>query len=466
MAKQLQISIPTPCHENWDAMSPVEKGRFCGSCQKQVVDFSNMSDRQVAEFFKKPSTGSVCGRFMTDQLDREIEIPRKRIPWLKYFFQFALPAFLLSLRSSSAKAQGTPLIKMTEKDTTRKKTPLSDIPVTFGNTVAELVPAERYSSERGLLGYVMDARTGTILPAASVTMFSTIGEEHITIKKDGSFHLDIYRKITVKKIVVSCKGYGKRELTLQEFMHTETGKNIVMLEPDNRLICTTWLMGDTFIGKPIEKLVIAEERIIKGNVMDETGEPLPGVSVTLKGSRTGVSADINARFEIRAKTGDIVVVTGAGIERTESTVGAGNTLSIAVKRTSMIGQEVVITLGQADYTITRKKKKEKPVKKEIRNVPLLTATTTNQNFSAIKVFPNPVQAGSRLTIEWKQVDDGDYMLQLTDESGHSIYQREMRIDAKIKQQDIELPQVAAGSYFLVIVNKKTGKKFSAQLIIQ
>ena len=115
MSKKLQLSIPTPCHENWDAMTPVEKGKFCGSCQKQVVDFSDMSDRQVAEFFKKPSTGSVCGRFMSDQLERDIEIPRKRIPWLKYFFQFVIPAFLLSIKSSSAKAQGTVTVTKTNK---------------------------------------------------------------------------------------------------------------------------------------------------------------------------------------------------------------------------------------------------------------------------------------------------------------------------------------------------------------
>lgn len=96
MAKQIQLTIPKPCHENWDAMNDVEKGKFCGSCQKQVVDFTNMSDRQLAEFFKKPSTGSVCGRFMTDQLERDIEVPKKRMPWLKYFFTIAIPAFFAS----------------------------------------------------------------------------------------------------------------------------------------------------------------------------------------------------------------------------------------------------------------------------------------------------------------------------------------------------------------------------------
>jgi hypothetical protein len=101
MARKLQLQIPTPCHENWEKMTQTEKGRFCASCQKQVIDFSNKSDREIAMFFKKPilsslKGGSVCGRFMDDQLNREIHIPKKRIPWLKYFFQIAIPAFLAS----------------------------------------------------------------------------------------------------------------------------------------------------------------------------------------------------------------------------------------------------------------------------------------------------------------------------------------------------------------------------------
>ena len=110
MAKKIHLNIPEPCHEDWDNMTPTEKGRFCGSCQKQVIDFTNMSDREVAQFFKKPSTGSVCGRFMQDQLERDIVIPRKRIPWVKYFFQVALPAFLATGKLA---AQGEVKVKET-----------------------------------------------------------------------------------------------------------------------------------------------------------------------------------------------------------------------------------------------------------------------------------------------------------------------------------------------------------------
>jgi hypothetical protein len=106
MVKKLQLQIPIPCHENWENMTPVEKGRFCASCQKQVIDFSNMNDREVAMFFKKIAV-PVCGRFTHDQLDRDFEIPRKRIPWVKYFFRFLLPAFLISMKAGAQKRKMT-----------------------------------------------------------------------------------------------------------------------------------------------------------------------------------------------------------------------------------------------------------------------------------------------------------------------------------------------------------------------
>jgi len=100
-------------------MHPVEKGRFCDSCQKKVVDFSDMSDREIAAFFKKPSTGSVCGRFMTDQLDRHIEIPKRRIPWFKYFFNITWPALVVSMKAT-AQGQIVKKPKTEQKETCAK----------------------------------------------------------------------------------------------------------------------------------------------------------------------------------------------------------------------------------------------------------------------------------------------------------------------------------------------------------
>ncbi|MFI5131591.1 MAG: T9SS type A sorting domain-containing protein [Chitinophagales bacterium] len=112
MSKEFKLTIPDPCHENWDHMTQTEKGRFCASCQKHVIDFRNMSDSQLAVFFKKHSESSLCGRLFHDQLDRNIGMPKKQISWIKYFFQFTLPAFLISMKAA---AQGN--VKFIQPDT-------------------------------------------------------------------------------------------------------------------------------------------------------------------------------------------------------------------------------------------------------------------------------------------------------------------------------------------------------------
>ena len=40
--KQLTLSIPTPCTEDWNNMTPDKNGKFCAACQKTVVDFSRV----------------------------------------------------------------------------------------------------------------------------------------------------------------------------------------------------------------------------------------------------------------------------------------------------------------------------------------------------------------------------------------------------------------------------------------
>ncbi len=81
MPKPIQISIPKPCHENWENMAPIEKGRFCASCKKNVHDFTNSSDREIVAILK--SEKSVCGHVRIDQLNRDLIIPtEKRNFWL------------------------------------------------------------------------------------------------------------------------------------------------------------------------------------------------------------------------------------------------------------------------------------------------------------------------------------------------------------------------------------------------
>lgn len=72
--KTIQLDIASPCHEDWSAMSREEKGRFCGQCQKTVIDFTTWTDNDLFSFFSKNTT-SVCGRFFNTQLKKELHLP-------------------------------------------------------------------------------------------------------------------------------------------------------------------------------------------------------------------------------------------------------------------------------------------------------------------------------------------------------------------------------------------------------
>jgi len=61
-----QIAIPKPCVQDWADMDITDKGRFCQSCQKTVVDFTKLSSGQVLEILS--SSGKLCGRLRETQL--------------------------------------------------------------------------------------------------------------------------------------------------------------------------------------------------------------------------------------------------------------------------------------------------------------------------------------------------------------------------------------------------------------
>jgi hypothetical protein len=66
----MKITIPKPCHENWETMTPDEKGRFCSVCSKIVHDFTNASDEELIG--RLTSGDNICGRFRDDQLGRNL----------------------------------------------------------------------------------------------------------------------------------------------------------------------------------------------------------------------------------------------------------------------------------------------------------------------------------------------------------------------------------------------------------
>jgi hypothetical protein len=170
--KKFMLTVSEPCHENWDKMTSDQRGRFCLSCQKTVVDFTGLSDRQIAAFFKKPPE-SVCGRFYQDQLNRPIEVPRKRIRWIKYFFQFTWPAFVLFLKSCGQRETtvGKPLVK---------KSAAGELVATIG-VVMQITP--------------VDTSSRKFEPSESVKCTEIKGDTIVTIIDNNTTSLPVFEKL-------------------------------------------------------------------------------------------------------------------------------------------------------------------------------------------------------------------------------------------------------------------------------
>jgi hypothetical protein len=52
------------------------------------------------------------------------------------------------------------------------------------------------------------------------------------------------------------------------------------------------------------------------------------------------------------------------------------------------------------------------------------------------------------------------------QSGQMVTQIEICIDAAAKVLNIDAPVATAGNYFIVLVSKKSGKKFTGKIVIQ
>ncbi|SKA20614.1 CarboxypepD_reg-like domain-containing protein [Chitinophaga eiseniae] len=111
----LTVSIPSPCQQSWENMTPAAGGRFCGSCQKTVVDFSGLTDSQIHELLSDTSQ-RYCGRFRKSQLDRQIQPEQQAASLLP---AAVLGALLAAGLPATAAAAGDHAAQMADTATTR-----------------------------------------------------------------------------------------------------------------------------------------------------------------------------------------------------------------------------------------------------------------------------------------------------------------------------------------------------------
>lgn len=296
--KPIQLSIPQPCHENWNNMTPAQKGRHCSSCNKEVVDFTSMNDGEVAHLINSMS-GKVCGRFNQQQINRVLYTPAERNNGLfKHLWKLLLPGFFFSVK---AQAQNKLPDGLQEKDAvlvTQNKR------LVLGMVAMKVIPEEKKTVT--FSGKVTDAESGAAIPGVSIQFKGT--KKGLVTANDGTFSFSSTGSSSLNTIIVSALGYESKEVDISNLMGAAMPALIIELKQSE-----VALVGDVVVTeiketpqvetatkKPVtvtEKYPVINDQVkIYPNPVEAGNSCALSFEKTAKGQYTAQLTDINGRL--------------------------------------------------------------------------------------------------------------------------------------------------------------------------
>ncbi|HET6994733.1 MAG TPA: T9SS type A sorting domain-containing protein [Chitinophagaceae bacterium] len=122
-----------------------------------------------------------------------------------------------------------------------------------------------------------------------------------------------------------------------------------------------------------------------------------------------------------------------------------------------------------------KKKKEKKEEEVVNNTEEQKQVTTEENAktrkpqilaeNSISVFPNPTTTGN-VKVSFNDIPAGKYQVQVLDLSGKLIRSQDVVVSSKMQIENINLPDVAKGSYLIKVVNEPANVSVTSKLVVQ
>ena len=99
---------------------------------------------------------------------------------------------------------------------------------------------------------------------------------------------------------------------------------------------------------------MADTYSLKGVVIDETGESLPGVSILVKGTHRGSTTDVNGNFDIQVSVGETLVFSYVGYTTKSVKVTGQTSLEVKLDVTQdSLDEVIVVGYGtQSKRTVT------------------------------------------------------------------------------------------------------------------
>ena len=239
------ISIPQPCHEDWNQMTAEEKGRHCALCNKVVIDFTDKTEEELTEILRGTS-GKTCGRFNRKQIFSPLPgtiTPRTLYSRFQMFVIALVAAFGLSfLAPNVVQAQES----IPQHPQLHQLSPTPIAPTNEHGQEVETEPVK-------IPGSLMKTSFGKIVPIAygQIGVYSTDNVNDVDWKiadEKGSFTLEL-ELADLKSGKLRYKVMDKRELTDQK-LKLRHGRLDLTLDPNQNPL------------PPIEPYIIEEEPLL------------------------------------------------------------------------------------------------------------------------------------------------------------------------------------------------------------
>jgi TonB-linked SusC/RagA family outer membrane protein len=145
--------------------------------------------------------------------------------------------------------------------------------------------------------------------------------------------------------------------------------------------------------------VNAQTRIVSGTITDDGKLPLPGVSVSVKGVKSGTQSGVDGKFSINASANATLVFTYLGFKTKEVSIGNSTNISVTLELSATeLDQVVVVGYG------TQKKRDVTGAvgsvsMKDIENVPVTRADQILQGrVSGVQVTQTNSEPGGNVSI--------------------------------------------------------------------
>ena len=133
---------------------------------------------------------------------------------------------------------------------------------------------------------------------------------------------------------------ANRSVTLSKKSDDVFGMLTQLLKGTN---CTYELEGNYIIIKPLQKAQTSGKKVkVRGVIKDETGEPIIGATVRVKGQSEGTVSDFDGNFTLDVTDDNTLQISYIGYQTQEFAVGKQHHFSIVLEEDKKILNEVVV----------------------------------------------------------------------------------------------------------------------------